>query len=255
MVWQNSATGEFGNFIMTEELQFTGEYMVPAKSGERIEADHLERYKFAARQVAGQRVLDIACGVGYASEIMIDAGAAQYTGVDIKPELVEYAQNTYGAENISFEEGNVCFWKGDAPYGVVCCFETIEHVADFRNAIANIFSALAPGGVLFISSPNRPVTTPAAKKLEDPPSNQYHTQEFTIPELRSELVCAGFEVHQDAAFGQRMRVQWFVRYTNAILRRLGLPLLDPDTTAPPDVTPVKWMSPRYFLITAYKPGP
>ncbi|MEL6420183.1 MAG: methyltransferase domain-containing protein [Pseudomonadota bacterium] len=238
---------------MAEELQFTGEYMVPAKSGERIEADHLERYRFAAKHVAGQRILDIACGAGYASEIMIDAGATSYTGVDIKPELVDYARTKYGSDNIAFEQGDVCFWKSDTRYGVVCCFETIEHVADFRSAIANIFSVLAPGGMLFISSPNRPVTTPAAKKLEDPPGNKYHTQEFIVPELRSELVSAGFEVRQDGIFGQRMRVQWFVRYANAILRRLSLPLLDPDTTALPDLTPVRWMSPRYFLIAAHKP--
>ena len=46
------------------ELNFTGEYFIPGKSGERIEADHLERYRFACKYAKGKSVLDIACGVG-----------------------------------------------------------------------------------------------------------------------------------------------------------------------------------------------
>jgi hypothetical protein len=47
------------------ELVFTGEYFIPGKSGERIEADHLERYRFACRFAKGKSVLDLACGAGY----------------------------------------------------------------------------------------------------------------------------------------------------------------------------------------------
>ena len=55
--------------------RFTGEYFVPGASGERIEADHMERYRFASRYAGEKAVLDIACGTGYAAPLFIEAGA------------------------------------------------------------------------------------------------------------------------------------------------------------------------------------
>lgn len=39
-------------------------------TGDKSLALHLERYRFAAQQVAGGHVLDMACGVGYGSAEM-----------------------------------------------------------------------------------------------------------------------------------------------------------------------------------------
>ena len=89
-------------------LNFTGEYFVPGKSGERIEADHMARYRFAAGHVRGFSVLDIACGVGYAASVLLEAGATSYLGVDIRPELVQHARDIYGTEEATFEVGDVC---------------------------------------------------------------------------------------------------------------------------------------------------
>lgn len=233
--------------------EFTGEYMVPGASGERIEADHLARYHFAAERARGKRVLDIACGVGYASEIMMEAGAASYHGVDINEELVREASAAYVGDAISYSVGNVCDWAPGSTYDLICCFETIEHVKDFRAALKTLFSVAQDGATLLVSSPNRPVSSPRAKRLEDAPMNKFHEQEFRIEELKAELVRAGFVVGDGAVFGQRQRVHGFVRYANAALRRLGLPTFNPDQTASPAVTPVTLKSPRYFLIVAQKP--
>ncbi|MDZ7625500.1 MAG: class I SAM-dependent methyltransferase [Ignavibacteriaceae bacterium] len=81
-------------------LNFTGEYFIPGKSGERIEADHLERYHFACRYAKGKAVLDIACGVGYSDAMFIEAGAVSYDGVDINEKIIQYAKNNYSSEVI-----------------------------------------------------------------------------------------------------------------------------------------------------------
>ena len=60
---------------MTKEdipIDFTGEFFVPGKSEERIEADHMERYHFACEFAQGKSILDIACGVGYSAPFIIN---------------------------------------------------------------------------------------------------------------------------------------------------------------------------------------
>src|SRR5438876_5831168 len=104
-------------------LEFTGEFFVPGKAGKRIEQDHLARYEFATRFAAGKRVLDIACGVGYGSRMLHDSGAS-VTGVDINPELVHFATETYGTDGLVFQVGDACRCRFNAAFDLVTCLET-----------------------------------------------------------------------------------------------------------------------------------
>ena len=51
------------------DLPWTGERYVPQIGGE-IELEHVHRYLWAEQFSRGKRVLDIACGEGYGSEIL-----------------------------------------------------------------------------------------------------------------------------------------------------------------------------------------
>src|SRR2546426_8483615 len=42
--------------------------------------------------LAGQRVLDLACGFGFYTRLLKQRGAAQVVGVDISPEMIRLAQ-------------------------------------------------------------------------------------------------------------------------------------------------------------------
>ena len=105
--------------MTSTELNFTGEYFIPGKSGERIEADHLERYRFARKFSRGKSVLDIACGVGYAGPIFIEAGAVSYDGIDINEKLIEYAGKTYGSNSINYFLGDICKFNNKKSYELV----------------------------------------------------------------------------------------------------------------------------------------
>ena len=70
-------------------MKFTGERYVPTEAGE-IRHEHLHRYAWCARVVAGKDVLDIACGEGYGSA-MLAARAKSVTGVDIDGATVQHA--------------------------------------------------------------------------------------------------------------------------------------------------------------------
>src|SRR5512139_1613877 len=110
------------------ELNFTGEFFVPGQSGDRIEADHFERYVFAANYAKNKSVLDIACGAGYSGPIFLEAGAKSYEGVDLNDQLVGYATQKYSKDNIVYRAGDICTFSPGNTYDLITCFETIEHV-------------------------------------------------------------------------------------------------------------------------------
>lgn len=159
----------------------TGERQVaPELSG--IRRDHVARYEFAAGRLAGKRVIDLACGVGYGARILADAGCT-VLAIDREPEAVAYGRENYGHPAIS--------WKiMDASRGVILddhdaavCFETIEHVADPLPMLRALREA-AP--VLIASVPNEAVY-PYRGQL-------YHFRHYTRAEFAALLAEAGWRV-------------------------------------------------------------
>jgi len=234
-----------------KDLSFTGERFLPGMSGRRIEQDHYQRYNFASQFCKEKSVLDFACGSGYGSTILTQGGACSYTGKDISPESVEHANRKYGAENISFSVGNICEFDEIDKYDLITCFETIEHVTCYKNALNNLYSSLKPGGMLLVSSPNRPVTSPKANNLSDKPANTFHTQEFIPSELIEELCNVGFNVDKNGIFGQRQRMFYNNPVVFALIRATKFPDIFAYITSP-NVTPVTNKTPRYFLLVANK---
>jgi len=232
------------------ELNFTGEYFIPGKSGDRIEADHIERYRFACRYAKGKAVLDIACGVGYSGPLLIKAGAVSYEGVDINEKLIEYAKKTYGSDLINYSVGDICTFNNNKMYDLLTCFETIEHINNYETALKNLHRLLKVGGTLLISSPNRTVTSPYCNTLTDKPSNEFHTQEFIPGELLSILNKNGFSADSSNLYGQRQRRK---AYRNRYYRKIIYTLFgNPDIKTSPEVTKVVDKIPRYFVVVATK---
>jgi SAM-dependent methyltransferase len=242
----------------TASPDFTGEFFVPGKSGSRIEADHVERYRFACGFARDKSVLDIACGVGYSAPLFVEAGAARYDGVDIREDLVEYAGRTHGGDRVRFFVGDISTFTSATAYDVIACFETVEHVEDYESALRNLHALLKPGGVLLLSSPNRRVTSPGARSVQDPPENEFHRREFTPEELVSDLRDAGFMAGEGDIYGQRQRhvpASRLLRgiYKQRLLRRLVYSVFgNPDVTTSPVVAPVTDKAPRYFIVVATK---
>lgn len=227
-------------------LEFTGEFFIPGKTSKRIEADHMERYKFALNYIKNKSVLDIACGVGYGSNILATSGAQQVVGVDISNDAINYARENYN--NIKFQQGNLCDFNPNELFDVIVSFETIEHMDSYQDAISNYYKLLKDDGILIISSPNRIITSPDINSVYDKPGNKYHQHEFLINELKSELQKAGFLIDNSDIYGQR-----FQRYfKNRYIRRLYQKIFNPDVNSSPIVTKVKNLIPRYFIMIAKK---
>lgn len=231
------------------KAELSGECFVPGFSGKRIEADHLARYRFALGYANGKTVLDMACGSGYAGPMLTGGGAISYDGVDINPQTIEYARAEHGSPSIRYHVGDLCAACLGTTYQLITCFETIEHVNDYKAALSNLFRLLEPGGTLLISSPNRPITSPGALSIEGKPENPFHVREFTPEELVCKLRDAGFNVRECDIFGQRLRRAYPSRFLRKLVRVI---FGDPDRKSSPEVKPVDKLVPRYFVVRATK---
>ncbi len=159
---------------------------------------HLARYRFAARLAAGKRALDLACGAGYGSGLLRDAGARLVVSADRADEAFREArQPGSGAGRLTGVVADAAKLPfADASFDLYVSFETIEHVEADRAAIEEAHRVLAPGGLLLCSTPEREVTSPG-KRLTDRPDNPHHVREYA----RSEFA---------ALLGRRFRnVRWY----------------------------------------------
>jgi ubiquinone/menaquinone biosynthesis C-methylase UbiE len=160
-----------------------------------VEREHLERYRYAANFVKNADVLDIACGSGYGSKMLADAGARSVRGFDIDKSATEYASERFIAANLSYVQGNAEELTGipDNSADVIVSFETIEHLHHVDSYLREMRRILRPGGHYFVSTPDRRLAS-TLYPLRGKPNNGFHIREFTGPQLREMLENVGFEV-------------------------------------------------------------
>jgi 2-polyprenyl-3-methyl-5-hydroxy-6-metoxy-1,4-benzoquinol methylase len=161
-------------------LTLTGERTLPDVPEENYWfRRHLVVYEWIARQVAGRRVVDLACGEGYGSALLA-ASAASVVGVDANPEAFEHARLKYTAPNLAFERNMIELWDGAVD--CVVFLQTIEHVQDPDAMLEHIKALIGDEGVAFVSTPN--VLTLAPKGAERS-GNPWHVREYRPEEFRA----------------------------------------------------------------------
>jgi len=135
----------------------TGEHFerwVPGYVPKRIHNHHKTRYDLACTYVENKKVLDIACGCGYGSFLLADAGNAQSVlGVDIDSNATRYGNHRFFHERIHRVQGDALHFNGDNEFDVIVSFETIEHLPDVHQFLKNTKGLLKPGGVFLVSTP------------------------------------------------------------------------------------------------------
>jgi 2-polyprenyl-3-methyl-5-hydroxy-6-metoxy-1,4-benzoquinol methylase len=162
-------------------LELTGERTLPDVPAENYWFQrHLTVYEWISARVGGRRVLDMACGEGYGSDVLART-AAGVVGLDGNPEAHEHARLRYRRPNLRFERGMVENFGEPGSYDAVVFLQTIEHVQDPETVLAHIRQLLAPGGVAYVSTPNVLTLAPAGQAKSD---NPWHVKEYRAEEFR-----------------------------------------------------------------------
>ena len=176
-------------------MKFTGERYIPTEMG-KIRVEHYHRYAVAMSITAQKDVLDIACGEGYGANLLAET-AKSVRGVDISNEAIAHAQANYQRSNLRFQIGAATNLNiADNSFDIVVSFETIEHLEAQAEMLSELKRVLRPGGVLIISSPNRPVYSQDGEQ-----ENHFHVKELDFVEF-DDLLKQQFPFVKH--FGQRM---------------------------------------------------
>lgn len=161
--------------------------------GKQLYHDHAARYNFAKRFIKNKNVLDIACGSGYGSLLMVGGNPRSIVGADNSKEAVVYAAERYPDKKIKYIVADATkIPLKSSSIDVVVSFETLEHVKDYRKFIREIQRVLVPNGILILSTPNKQLGTEA--------TNPFHFKEFYLDEF-SDLLKKDFT--ESKLYGQK----------------------------------------------------
>lgn len=152
------------------------------------------------KPLAGRRALDVGCGAGLLAEPLARLGAA-VTAIDAAAENIAVAKAHAEGQGlaIDYRVGAVESLGGET-FDLVTSLEVIEHVTDPAAFVAGLVRALAPGGVLILSTPNRtPLSRLALITIGESvggiPKGTHDWRKFMTPEELTGLVeAAGLQV-------------------------------------------------------------
>lgn len=142
-------------------MRLTGERVIPKlmRSENGMLKEHVKRYEFASKYAKGD-VLDIACGVGYGTQILLendhDGKIKHITGADIDEDTIDYAKSNYPNEKVSYHVCDALSANIEVELGMfdtIISFETVEHIEQDEVFIDNLKKLLKPNGHLIISTP------------------------------------------------------------------------------------------------------
>ena len=97
------------------------------------------------------KLLDIGCGTGYLIDMLAKVHEAEYTGVDLSPEMIKQASNKK-IKNAKFIEGRsdeIPF--DDNTFDIITCSQSFHHYPDTDKAMQEAKRVLKPGGLYILS--------------------------------------------------------------------------------------------------------
>ncbi|MBQ1263897.1 MAG: class I SAM-dependent methyltransferase [Oscillospiraceae bacterium] len=111
----------------------------------------IEKILDNARISDGQKILDVACGTGVLVGDYLTRGAAQVTGIDLSPNMIEQAQKKFCDARVRLVCGDVETAGFGAEFDCVMVYNAFPHFPDPKRLIDVLCGYLKTGGVLSIA--------------------------------------------------------------------------------------------------------
>ncbi|WFE53081.1 class I SAM-dependent methyltransferase [Micromonospora sp. WMMD1155] len=162
---------------------------------------------------AGARTLEIGCGPGYGTQLILDRfGAAHVDALDLDPAMINRARRRlarYG-DRVRLHRGDAADLRttlgaGDASYDAVFDFAIIHHIPDWRAALVEIARVLRPGGTFYFDEVTaHALARPTYRLLFDHPTHDRFTAgQFTT-------ACHEVGLHVDPRSFTRIRGDYLI---------------------------------------------
>lgn len=177
---------------MTKRLNKTGERLIPEGFSSKEEylmyLRHIFAYNYAVSQISNNdQVLEVGSGEGYGTNIL-STKAKSIVGLDVDPEAVEHANKKYKSKKCEFiHYTGKKIPSPDNTFDKVVSFQVIEHVANDKEYLNEIYRVLKNNGDFIVSTPNRNHRLKPNQK----PWNRFHLKEYS-PEGLTELLSTKF---------------------------------------------------------------
>lgn len=157
----------------------------------------------ARRPLAGRRALDIGCGAGIVAEPLARMGA-EVTAVDVAGEPLEAGRRRARERGLAIDYRNAAAADAEpGAFDLVTALEVVEHAPDRDAFLADAARAVAPGGLLVLSTINRTLAALAVAivgaeyLLRALPPGTHRFSRFVRPsEAARGLVRAGMAVEE-----------------------------------------------------------
>lgn len=169
-------------------LPLTGERTVPGIPHENYWfRRHEIAYLHAQRWLRGADVLEAGAGEGYGAAVL-SAAARRVIALDYDEAAIGHAGRKY--PDVPAVRGNLAALPiRSGAVDAVVSLQTIEHLWNQPEFVAECARVLRPAGMLLMSTPNRLTFSPGLDK----PLNPFHTRELSAAEL-TELLAPRFRV-------------------------------------------------------------
>jgi 2-polyprenyl-3-methyl-5-hydroxy-6-metoxy-1,4-benzoquinol methylase len=119
----------------------------------QIEKRHVARYEIAKKYCVDKKVIDIACGCGYGTNLLSKV-AKSVVGGDYSSEALDYANKHWKTDNSNFIKVDIKDKPILGEFDVFVSLETLEHIDHELNDTINFYkSNLKSGGTLIFSHP------------------------------------------------------------------------------------------------------
>jgi ubiquinone/menaquinone biosynthesis C-methylase UbiE len=112
------------------------------------------RVRRVAKYIEGGNWLDYGCAEGGYTRALLEAGAANASGIDVVPDRIDLARKTHPDLSFYLSTGDVLPFPDGSFHGIFVN-EVLEHVADEEGTLEELYRILCPGGCLIVMSPNR----------------------------------------------------------------------------------------------------
>ena len=177
----------------------------------------LYAYKAASEFVKGS-IIELGSGEGYGIHMLAPL-AQTYLAVD------KFDTDFSGHSNVEFRKQLLPSLAGIAEntFDFAVTFQVIEHIQDDKTFISEIHRVLKPGGMLLLTTPNRPMSITR---------NPWHIREYTAAELAAIVGKSFSKVEVKGVFGSPVVMEYHERNKASVKRITRFDILNLQYTLP-----------------------